>query len=158
MSAVDFDIRRVDAEQLWGLRQTLLRAHQPIEASRYPGDEHRDAGHFAAFQGQKMVGVASVFHEAHPDIADRSGEQQWRLRGMATAPAVRGKGAGGALLQAAIDYTLARQARVLWCNARTPARSFYERYGFTVISDEFEIDGIGPHYVMRYNPDGDSAI
>ena len=155
MSSADFDIKRVEAEQVWHLRQQLLRAHQPLEQSRYPGDEHRDAGHFAAFAKRKMVGIASVFHEAHADIADRSGEQQWRLRGMATAPEVRGTGAGGALLQAAIDHTITRHGQVLWCNARTPARGFYERYGFTVISDEFEMDGIGPHYLMRYNPDAE---
>lgn len=155
MSAADYSVRRVEAEQMWPLRQQLLRAHQPIEESRFPGDEHRDAGHYGAFQGHKMVGIASIFHEAHPDIVDRSGEQQWRLRGMATAEAVRGTGAGSALLLAAIDHAMTRHGQVLWCNARTPAVGFYERHGFIVISDEFEIEPIGPHYLMRYSPDAE---
>ncbi|MBR9812697.1 GNAT family N-acetyltransferase [bacterium] len=152
MSVADYNIKRVDAEQVWPLRHKLLRPHQALEESRYPGDEHRDAGHFAAFAGRKMVGITSVFHEAHPDIDDRSGEQQWRLRGMATAEAVRGTGAGGALLLAGIDHVVTRHGKVLWCNARTPAVGFYERHGFTVIGEEFEIDPIGPHYLMRYSP------
>jgi predicted GNAT family N-acyltransferase len=37
----------------------------------------------------------------------------------------------------------------VWCNARTPARAFYERAGFRTVSDEFELPEIGPHYVME---------
>lgn len=155
MSPADYTVRQVEAERVWPLRHTLLRPHQPLEASRFPGDEHRDAGHYGAFQGHKLVGIVSIFHEAHPDIADRSGEQQWRLRGMATDEAVRGTGAGSALLTAAINHAVTRHGQVLWCNARTPAVGFYQRHGFEVISDEFEIEPIGPHYVMRYNPDVD---
>lgn len=142
-------IERVEAERLWRLRHKLLRPHQAVEQCRFEGDEHRDAGHYAAFAATRMVGIASVFHEPHPDIADRSGEQQWRLRGMATTEAVRGQGIGGLLLSAAIDHATTRHGRVIWCNARTPAIGFYARYGFEAISEEFEIEPIGPHVVMR---------
>jgi predicted GNAT family N-acyltransferase len=36
----------------------------------------------------------------------------------------------------------------VWCNARTPALRLYERAGFERESGEFEIPGIGPHFVM----------
>ena len=36
----------------------------------------------------------------------------------------------------------------MWCNARTPALSLYARAGFQPESEEFEISGIGPHFVM----------
>jgi hypothetical protein len=36
----------------------------------------------------------------------------------------------------------------VWCNARSPARGFYEREGFTIEGDTFEIAGIGPHFLM----------
>ncbi|MAE73565.1 MAG: GNAT family N-acetyltransferase, partial [Bdellovibrionaceae bacterium] len=36
----------------------------------------------------------------------------------------------------------------LWCNARTSAVPLYDRAGFTKIGDEFEIDPIGPHFLM----------
>jgi hypothetical protein len=36
----------------------------------------------------------------------------------------------------------------VWCNARTPAVGLYERAGFAIESGEFEIEGIGPHFVM----------
>ena len=36
----------------------------------------------------------------------------------------------------------------LWCNARTPAVGFYQRMGWAVVSDVFEIPTAGPHVRM----------
>lgn len=68
---------------------------------------------------------------------------------MATAAHARGRGAGAAVLDALVRHAAARGATRVWCNARTPARSLYERAGFTVVSDEFELPEIGPHFVME---------
>jgi ribosomal protein S18 acetylase RimI-like enzyme len=73
----------------------------------------------------------------------------WRIRGMATAEQARGRGLGTAVLEALIEHAGAAGATRVWCNARTPARSLYERAGFRVASAEFEIPGIGPHFVME---------
>jgi predicted GNAT family N-acyltransferase len=35
-----------------------------------------------------------------------------------------------------------------WCNARQVAVNFYANVGFEVVSKEFDIPGIGPHYAM----------
>ena len=40
----------------------------------------------------------------------------------------------------------------LWCNARLHAVGFYERQGWKVEGDEFDVPDIGPHFVMRWNP------
>jgi len=71
------------------------------------------------------------------------------LRGMATAPEFRSGGIGSALLELA-EQTLrsAGPIRQLWCNARTPALSFYKRQGWKVVSDEFFIPTAGPHFRM----------
>ncbi|MDQ6777225.1 MAG: hypothetical protein M3071_13635 [Actinomycetota bacterium] len=53
------------------------------------------------------------------------------------------------MLDVLVRHALAEGARRLWCNARTPARSLYERAGFDLISDEFDLPGIGPHVVME---------
>jgi ribosomal protein S18 acetylase RimI-like enzyme len=68
---------------------------------------------------------------------------------MATAPSARRSGAGSAVLDALVAYAIARGASRVWCNARTPARSLYERAGFCVVSEEFELPDIGPHFVME---------
>jgi GNAT superfamily N-acetyltransferase len=67
---------------------------------------------------------------------------------MATAPDARGTGAGGALLQALLEHARAGGGRRAWCTARTTARGFYERWGFTVESEEFVLPDIGPHVLM----------
>lgn len=73
----------------------------------------------------------------------------WRIRGMATEPAARGHGAGGAILAGLIDHARGQGASRIWCNARVPARGLYERAGLTAVSAEFEIEPIGPHVVME---------
>ena len=67
---------------------------------------------------------------------------------MATAPEHRGTGVGGQLLRACIAHAESDGGLLMWCNARTPAVKFYERFGFLCSGDEFDIPGIGPHFVM----------
>ena len=97
-----------------------------------------------AFDGDRLVGIASLYRE------DRRGGPAggWRLRGMATDPGVRGAGFGAALLAWCIEHAAAAGGSEVWCNARMVAVDFYRRFGFQVVSEEFDIPGIGPHVVM----------
>jgi predicted GNAT family N-acyltransferase len=72
----------------------------------------------------------------------------WQLRGMATDPAVRGSGAGRALVVEGLARVAARGGDLVWCDARVSAAGFYERMGFTVLTEEFDKPGIGPHVGM----------
>ena len=135
-------IRRVTAEDIRPLRHSVLRPGQAFLETRYPGD---DAGvHFGAFDGDRLVGIASLYEEDRVD-GPAGG---WRLRGMATDPEVRGVGFGAALLAACLAEVAAAGGSELWCNARMVAVGFYRKGGFEVVSDEFEVPGIGPHVVM----------
>ena len=42
----------------------------------------------------------------------------------------------------------ARGGDLVWCYARTTASGFYERMGFTVVTEPFDKPGIGPHVGM----------
>jgi ribosomal protein S18 acetylase RimI-like enzyme len=95
----------------------------------------------AAFVGEELVAVGLVAPDGEPG--------GWRIRGMATVPRARGGGAGMAVLDALLEHARERGAERIWCNARTPARSFYERAGLRVVSEEFELPQIGPHVVME---------
>jgi predicted GNAT family N-acyltransferase len=67
---------------------------------------------------------------------------------MATAPEVRGRGFGAALLAASVSHVAGQGGGELWCNARLAAVGFYAARGFEVVSDEFDVPDIGPHVVM----------
>jgi predicted GNAT family N-acyltransferase len=90
------------------------------------------------------VGIVSLYKEP------RAGgpADGWRIRGTATEADARGAGYGAALVAACIEHTAAHGGGELWCNARMGAVGFYRRMGFDVVSDEFDIAGIGPHVVM----------
>ena len=138
-------MREVAATAVRPLRMEVLRPGLPPETAVYPGDDDPTTVHLAAEAGGAIVGVASLYEEARAD----GPWPAWRLRGMATAPARRGTGVGAAVLQACIAHVSGHGGGELWCNARVPASGFYARYGFEVVSDEFEVEGIGPHRVMR---------
>jgi predicted GNAT family N-acyltransferase len=67
---------------------------------------------------------------------------------MATTEKYRGKGLGNRLVNFAITYLRGQKVNYIWCNARKKALQFYLGVGFEVVSPEFEVPGIGPHYVM----------
>ena len=149
MDAANPLIRRVTAGEVRPLRHRVLRPGQAFEETVYPGD---DAGvHLGAFDGDRLVGIASLYEEDR--VGGRAGG--WRLRGMATDARVRGAGYGGALLAGCVAEVGAAGGTELWCNARMNAVGFYRRAGFEVVSDEFDVPGIGAHVVMtRPAPDG----
>lgn len=141
-------LRRVEAAVVRPLRRAVLRPGSPDEELVYAGDDDPDAGHVAAYIGDEVAGIASVTRQPYDGVATA-----WRLRGMATAPAARGTGLGALLLAACVDHVAEHGGTLLWCNARTPALGFYERFGFEAAGEEFDIPGIGPHYVMRRTVD-----
>ena len=121
------------------LRQEVLRPHQTVD--ELAGHEPAGAVAFGAFQGSELVAVGLVGPDGAPG--------EWRVRGMAAAPQVRGRGAGSAILHALVQHAIAHGAGRVWCNARTPALALYQRAGFVVASDEFESPDTGPHYRME---------
>jgi ribosomal protein S18 acetylase RimI-like enzyme len=67
---------------------------------------------------------------------------------MASHPDVRGQGFGEAVLKAILEWVGADDSGDLWCNARETAIRFYERHGFRIIGERFEIPNAGPHFRM----------
>jgi GNAT superfamily N-acetyltransferase len=145
LSAAQPVIRPITPRQVRELRHAVLRPFDPPEKLVYAGDDAADTLHAGAFHGEAFVGIASVCREPMPDSSDPG---QWRLRGMATVPAVRGRGFGRLLLEQCFDHIRRHGGTLLWCNARVVALGFYEHLGFIAQGEEFEIVPIGPHYVM----------
>jgi ribosomal protein S18 acetylase RimI-like enzyme len=141
-------IEQVDAAATYPLRAQELRQGRPVEieeddapytlhlAARLCGD--------AAERGE-IVGVVRF----HPrDCPWRDTEGSWQLRGMATDPRVRGLGAGRALVAEGLSRLAAQGAQLVWCDARKAAVGFYERIGFTVVTEEYQLTPVGPHRGM----------
>jgi GNAT superfamily N-acetyltransferase len=138
----------VPAARVRPMRAAILRPGQPPELLVYAGDDARETLHLVALEdGQldEVIGIATVLRDPHPREA---ADGDWRVRGMATAPGRRRRGIGAALLARCEEHALAHGGRRLWCNARLPARGFYERAGWSAQGEVFELDEIGPHVVM----------
>ncbi|MGF7234735.1 MAG: GNAT family N-acetyltransferase [Frankia sp.] len=153
-------IERVDVQRVLPLRQRVLRPHQKVTEVVNPGDYDPETAHLAALLsdptgGTTVVGTASVHREQTPWDAG-AGTVGWRLRGMASDPAHRGRGIGTSLLAATVDYVRTRSAVVapggnavvLWCNARVSALGFYERSGLHTQGEQWDVPSIGPHLRM----------
>lgn len=145
--APPFRVERVAVERTYPLRARVLRPGAPVGRVHLAVDAHADTAAFAALDPDgTVVGTAVLFPEACPW---RPGEPAaWRLRGMATEPARRSSGIGGAVLAAALAHARDAGGTVVWCHARVPARRFYERAGFEVHGDEWLDPEIGPHVAM----------
>jgi GNAT superfamily N-acetyltransferase len=135
----------VDAEAVRPLRAEVLRPGRSREQLIFPGDDAPDTLHAAIAVEGRIVGVASVVREPYPHDP-LAGD--WRIRGMATSAEMRGGGIGTALLARCEEHARDHAGTRLWCNARVRARTLYERAGFVVDGEVFEIPLIGAHYLM----------
>jgi len=141
-----FEVRRITAEETLPLRHPILREGLPRETAIFTGDEAETSQHFGAFLDGKLVGVATIHFVPLLDRPDF--DPAYQLRGMATAPEVRGMGAGRALVEACVEAAREAGAHWIWCNARTPAAGFYAQNGFKTTGGIFEIPTAGPHVRM----------
>lgn len=147
------EIQILKASQTYPLRQQLLRPGFSIEACRFPEDDLDSSRHFGAYQDGQLVGIVTVLRLAEPELSgvDVNNKQRhsWQIRAMATLPAVRGKGYAAALIDVVEDYVRTKSGSLIWCNARSGAVGFYQKQGYSIFGDEFEIATVGPHFRMK---------
>ncbi|MBV1880083.1 MAG: GNAT family N-acetyltransferase [Pseudomonadales bacterium] len=139
-------IRKIKSIDTLSLRQEILRPRSEVSECLYEGDDDNTTAHFGAVQNDTIVGIISVYNRSNPIICSDHGFQ---LRAMATASNVRGRGIGLKLLEAAENYAEQNNSNYIWANSRTVAIGFYKKAGYTIESQEFEIKGVGPHYLVR---------
>lgn len=138
-------IRFIQVEELLPIRNEVLREGRlTLDECRFAGDEDEGAFHLGYFEKNELVCAASFHPKKYKEFEGKA----YQLRGMATFEDYRGKGIGNQLVNFAIVYLRGQKANYIWCNARKKAIKFYLDVGFEVISDEFELHGIGPHRVL----------
>ncbi|MGX5852422.1 GNAT family N-acetyltransferase [Dyadobacter jiangsuensis] len=131
------EIQKVSTDDLMEIRHLVLWPDKPREFVKVPEDE--SGIHFGLYFEGALVSVISLFGDA----------QCIRFRKFATLPALQGKGLGSRLLQHAIMYAQTQGYTRMWCDARTEALGFYERFGFKKFSDPFFKEHIEYYKIER---------
>lgn len=133
----------VDVAAILDLRHRVLRPGCPFESARFEGDDVDTTRHYAALLDGEAVACLTLMSAAW------EGRDAWQLRGMATSSRHRRLGIGTGLLRHALaDIDGIACMRPMWCNARIAVIDFYRHLGWTVVSEPFDIAGIGPHVTM----------
>jgi GNAT superfamily N-acetyltransferase len=138
------EIRRGRLDEIIDLRHAVLRQGLPRDAAVFEGDSGPAARHYVATADNQIIGCTTL----HPSRSEN--EPAWQLRGMAVADGHRGRGVGRLMLQFMEQELVTDPSAplLLWCNARVPASGFYQRLGWEVVSNQFEIPTAGPHFRM----------
>ena len=130
-------VARVDAAATHDLRSRILR--QGGDDFVFPDDDERVTVHLAAVDDDgRVVGVASLYRR----------DDGWQLRGMAVDDDLQGTGVGRALLEAVHERF---RGEHLWANCRDTAVGFYERMGWRIVGEGYELVGV-PHHRGEIDP------
>ncbi|MEN0063425.1 MAG: GNAT family N-acetyltransferase [Myxococcota bacterium] len=140
-------VTEVPASAVIDLRHRVLREGRPRETAIWEGDDAASTKHYALTLSDRVLAIASVMAAPFPDRSTPTAQ----LRGMAVDPDHQGQGLGSTLLRGIQDVH-----KALWCNARLHAVAFYERHGWTVQSERFEVPLVGPHVRMVWLSDAGS--
>jgi predicted GNAT family N-acyltransferase len=139
-------IKEIPSKDTVAIRSEILRPGQELSNCIYPMDDDIDSFHLGVFLRDKQIGIVSFYKEIHPDL---EGKMQFRFRGMAVLNEFRGKGYATSLLMFAFNKVKDLQGELVWCNARSNATRLYEKLNMKICSEEFDIPGIGPHFLMK---------
>jgi len=138
-------IKFIEVEALLSIRNEVLREGRlTLDECRFPTDKIEGAFHLGYYKDDTLACIVSFHPQAYGEFAGKG----YQLRGMATIPGYRGQGLGNQLVNFALTYLRGQKVNYVWCNARKKAVPFYHNTGFEIVSAEFEVPGIGPHYVM----------
>ena len=140
----ELDIHQAQPSDVVDVRHAVLRPGRERTTAIWPPDTEVGTRHWVAEHSGRTIAVLSVMEAPSPSNPNDT----LQLRGMAVRQEWQGKGVGAALLSAVMREVNAP----MWCNARHIAIPFYERSGWTVTSETFEVEGIGPHKRMRWQP------
>ena len=138
-------IKQITTLETFAVRHPELRAGKAIETCYLEGDNLESTKHFGYFINEKLVGVATLFNENSELFRDN---EAYRLRGMAVLKEYQKEGFGKMLIDYCEKISLENKGNLIWFNARIAAVGFYEKLGYKIIGDSFEIGDIGQHYVM----------
>ncbi|TDG35150.1 GNAT family N-acetyltransferase [Pedobacter changchengzhani] len=140
-------IKFIHPTEVLPLRSLVLRNGKAFNQCVFNGDTDFNTFHLGYIVNGQIKCIASFMPTSNLPTEDKV----WQLRGMATHPDFSGKGYGKALVNFSIDHAKQKNIDYLWCNARASAVPFYQKLGFLIDSEEFQIPDIGSHFKMKLN-------
>ena len=140
-------IKKIIISEVIKVRHPVLRAGKPIGSCHFDGDELETTQHFGFLESGNLIGIISIFKKDHAFFE----QNQFQIRGMAVLEAHQKKGIGASLVRFAEQFIQNQKGNLIWLNARIIAVGFYEKIGYHIFGDSFEIQEIGTHYVMFKN-------
>ena len=143
-------VKEITFRDCYDLRLKVLKRKEWNYDYQYAGDADATTFHLGIYRDNELVTIASFFANSNKHVV---ADNPIQLRGMATLSDFQGQGLGRLMVQAAIEESKKRNIDVLWCNAREEAVNFYEKLGFRIASDRFEIPRVGPHFIMHIQID-----
>ncbi|AMB86411.1 GNAT family acetyltransferase [Pseudomonas agarici] len=126
-----------DNAEIRRIRESVFIVEQAVPPELEWDAEDASAVHFLAFEGDFPIGTARLLPDGH--IGRVSVLRDWR-----------GLKVGDALLREVIAEAEKRGLEQQMLSAQVQATAFYERHGFSIVSEEFLEAGI-PHVDMVRN-------
>ena len=123
-----------------GIRADVLRKPLGLPADDPAFNDKESDVHFVALENEQVVGVVVLVPHYKKGIG--------KLRQMATAEKVRGKGYGIQLIKALEEYAAKNGMTSILLHSRHYAAGFYEKLGYKITSDVFQEVGMD-HYAME---------
>jgi predicted GNAT family N-acyltransferase len=123
-----------DQAALRRIREAVFIAEQAVPAELEWDSDDASAVHFLAYEGEYPMGTARLLPDGH--IGRVAVLKDWR-----------GLKVGEKLIHTVIAEAEKRGLKQQMLSAQVHATSFYERFGFSVVSDEYLDAGI-PHVDM----------
>lgn len=121
------------------LRYKILRQPLGLNYTQEQLDAEKDEFHFAAFDGEKLIGCLLMKAIDNEEI---------KMRQVAVDGSYQGKGVGKALVLFSEKFTSENGFKFITLHARKTAVPFYERLRYQIIGDEFTEVTL-PHYKME---------
>ena len=123
-----------------GIRADVLRKPLGLPADDPAFNDKESDVHFVALENEQVVGVVVLVPHYKKGIG--------KLRQMATAEKVRGKGYGIQLVKALEEYAAKNGMTSILLHSRHYAAGFYVKLGYKITSDVFQEVGID-HFVIE---------
>ena len=141
---MDF-IKEITPEATFAVRQPVLRPGKPIESCHFDGDSLSTTKHFGYFNENNLIGIISLFKNSNENFNTK---KQYQIRGMAVLENHQKKGIGAVLVLHTENHLKDKGEHLIWFNARESALTFYKKLGYEIKGVQFEIPGVGLHFLM----------